>query len=341
MKTEKRRNSALKKLIPAVAMLATSAVMLSTATYAWFTMNKEVKMTGLNMTATVGEGIEISLASVTGNNAINLIGDSNGSYYTSNHPKDEEAEKGWKSAVAVNDYYEDIGKLKPVSSVNATAFFDATDASDGGRVASKFKEITLDGNMALTQKRATLPTTSGSETIGSTGTAGYYVDIPVHIRTSKVKGAGASDPASGELYCKMIINNNGASGDTKTLYKAVRVAFIPITADTGSATNIFGADEEYYEAGKAVNSTTTKGTVDVLSGATDFVTDGTDFITGDGVLSGLKLPYALNAGEYGHLDFYVRVWLEGESTSCYDDKAGQEWNISIAFSLDKFETTTP
>src|SRR5574344_2041495 len=99
MKTEKRKNSALKKLIPAVAMLATSAVMLSTATYAWFTMNKEVKMTGLNMTATVGEGIEIALAEVADNNGLSFT-------YTnpSTHPSDSSS-NSWKSAVNVGSYY--------------------------------------------------------------------------------------------------------------------------------------------------------------------------------------------------------------------------------------------
>lgn len=48
MKTnEKKNTSAKKKLIPAVAMLTTSAVMLSTATYAWFTLNREVEVKGL------------------------------------------------------------------------------------------------------------------------------------------------------------------------------------------------------------------------------------------------------------------------------------------------------
>ena len=39
---ENNKNSAAKKIIPAVGMLALSATMLSTSTYAWFTMNKEV-----------------------------------------------------------------------------------------------------------------------------------------------------------------------------------------------------------------------------------------------------------------------------------------------------------
>lgn len=62
MKTnEKKNTSAKKKLIPAVAMLTTSAVMLSTATYAWFTLNKEVEVTGLQMSATASDALEISL----------------------------------------------------------------------------------------------------------------------------------------------------------------------------------------------------------------------------------------------------------------------------------------
>ena len=62
MKTnEKKNTSAKKKLIPAVAMLTTSAVMLSTATYAWFTMSREVEVTGIKLTATTPQTIEVSL----------------------------------------------------------------------------------------------------------------------------------------------------------------------------------------------------------------------------------------------------------------------------------------
>ena len=66
MKTnEKKNTSAKKKLIPAVAMLTTSAVMLSTATYAWFTMSREVEVTGIKLTATTPQTIEVSLGKAT------------------------------------------------------------------------------------------------------------------------------------------------------------------------------------------------------------------------------------------------------------------------------------
>lgn len=49
-----------KKLISAIAMLTVSAVTLSTATYAWFTMNKEVSVTGMQLKAQATDGIVIS-----------------------------------------------------------------------------------------------------------------------------------------------------------------------------------------------------------------------------------------------------------------------------------------
>jgi hypothetical protein len=61
MKTNaKRKNSAIKKLVPAAGMLALSASMLATSTYAWFTMNKDVHVTGLQTTARAEEGIVIA-----------------------------------------------------------------------------------------------------------------------------------------------------------------------------------------------------------------------------------------------------------------------------------------
>lgn len=331
MKTtfDKKRSSAAKRIIPAAAMLALSTVMLSTSTYAWFTMNKEVQMTGLNMTATSGEGMEISLAAVDASNAITFSGNT----FENNHPKDDGSETGWKSAVIVGNYYSDIGKLKPASSIDGLNLFDATNASNSGKTASEFKALTLGDAMAQIQTQTTFA--EANTTIASNGNVGYYVDIPVHLRTSKVKPSESD--TKGDIYCKMIIKNNSENSEDK-LYKAVRVAFIPTTADTDSATNIFAVDKEYYNAGQAVNSTTGRGNVTVTTDNT-FIVDNGNFADGAGIDSGLNIPYAASSGTYGHLDFTVRVWLEGESTSCYDQTAGQSWNIDLAFSLGEVGTT--
>lgn len=324
-------NSAAKRIIPAAAMLALSAVMLSTSTYAWFTMNKEVEMTGLAMSATAGEGMEISLACVDSSNNITSP--------TSGHPSDEESEKGWKSSVIVGHYYSDIGKLRPASSVDGKKLFDATDASNGGKTASNFKEITLgDDTMAKVTLKTTLSESDDNPTINADDdNVGYYVDIPVYLRTNKSKG----DETEGSIYYKMKIQKREDDGsisttsDTDDLYKSVRVAFIP--SDSSSETKIFGVNAEYYDSGKAVSGDTTKSAVTVV---TDSVADDSNFPDGAGSDSGLKIPYADNGEKYGHLDFTVRVWIEGESSYCSDATSGQSWNIDMAFSLGEFATNS-
>ena len=319
----KTKNKALKRLIPAVAMLAMSATMLSTATYAWFTMNKEVKMTGLNMTATVGEGIEIALAQVN----------DSGLEFKADSQPDDTSSASWKSSVIVGNYYESFGKIAPSSSVDGKNFFNATDASEGGTKASVFETVSSASKVTnFIVTRNTLDTSK--TTVDLNGTEGYYVDIPVHIRTSKVANGNET---SGNLYCKAIINNNGG-GDSKDLFKAVRIAFIPRDGDTVSRTKIFGVDKTYYNPDQAVNSVSDRGAVTVV---TDGMSQTDSFDTGVGVDSGLKIPYAGSSGAYGHLNFTVRVWLEGESEFCNDTTAGQNWKIDLAFSLGEFETTTP
>ena len=332
MKAEKRKNSGLKKLIPAVAMLATSAVMLSTATYAWFTMNKEVKMTGLKMTATTGEGIEISLAALDSNNNITF----SGATYDGNHPTDNTSELGWKSSVAVGQYYKTIGKLKPASSEDGKAFYDATDATNKGKTATTFTSVTLgDAAMADLTTYSTLAAENTTVIADDTAdSSGYYVDIPVHIRTTKVKSDAES---SGELYCKLIIKNATDANASAELYKAIRVAFIPFAGDASSSTKIFGFDDAYYSSQVVGTSGTLTASTGIVNKGS--VTDTDTFATNAGMQSGLILPYAEEGGKYGHLDFYVRVWLEGQSESCFDDNAGQSWNIDLAFSLGAFPTT--
>lgn len=62
----KKKNSAKRRLLSAAGMLAISAAMLSSATFAWFTMNKSVTVTGLQTKAKAEQGIVI--AAFTGAN---------------------------------------------------------------------------------------------------------------------------------------------------------------------------------------------------------------------------------------------------------------------------------
>lgn len=313
MKTNEKKNTSVKKkLIPAVAMLTTSAVMLSTATYAWFTLNKEVEVTGLQMSATASDALEISLGEVAkGTNAIGAD--------LAKQPADTDAEISWTKRIDISEYYSTVDLLMPASTVNGKDFFDATDATNAGKSASTFvaakKKAEIDKRDAKTTK---------SNLATDKDNSGYYVDIPVHLRTSKYSAATENN----NIYCKMKITDPTVAGTVDgELYKAVRVAFIP-TGDEATAASIWCENDQNYETGKAVSSTTEKTAI-----TADLVKSGEALTSGKTTL-GITIPSSTEAGEYGHVDFTVRVWLEGESTFCHDANAAQDWNIDFAFALD-------
>ena len=123
---------------------------------------------------------------------------------------------------------------------------------------------------------------------------------------------------------------NPTEAGTTDLYKAVRVAFLDYDSADTLSSKIYGIDSAYYDSTNAVSGDSSKT-------ASNITTDGvyaTDaYEAGAYKDSTMKLNLAATGENYGHLDFVVRVWLEGESTSCYNDKQGQSWNVDLSFSL--------
>lgn len=334
MKTNERQTSAKKKLIPAVAMLTASAVMLTTATYAWFTMNKEVDVSGLKMTATASDALEISLGSVKGEDK--TIGS------LTEQPKDEATEISWTKSIDVGEYYDTVKYIAPASSVNGTSLFKEVSSTNAGMTATDFEKLSdalinasgANGINVRTNKTANDPL----DNVSDVNEKAYYVDVPVHLRTSTYSESAKDN----KIYCKMKITNADGT-DTTDLYKAVRVAFIPTDAsgniaEATTAASIWGADDATYNGDKkaiasAGNRTTAAASVlgDPAVVTTLNATTGTD--------TGMTIPSATTHGAYGHTDFIVRVWLEGESTSCQDANALQDWNIDFAFAIDNTDAT--
>ena len=178
MKTnEKKNTSAKKKLIPAVAMLTTSAVMLSTATYAWFTMSREVEVTGIKLTATTPQTIEISLGQATTSNTL-----THGVEATAPNSDDM-----WTHTAATGSVYQDFGKLIPVSSVDGFNMFYTEKATENGKKVSDVPNPFTKAETAVGwefkeggKSAETGAVVNAAENDGS----GYYLDIPVWFRTT-------------------------------------------------------------------------------------------------------------------------------------------------------------
>jgi hypothetical protein len=317
MKTnEKKNTSAKKKLIPAVAMLTTSAVMLSTATYAWFTMSREVEVTGIKLTATTPQTIEISLGQATTSNTL-----THGVEATAPNSDDM-----WTHTAATGSVYQDFGKLIPVSSVDGFNMFYTEKATENGKKVSDVPNPFTKAETAVGwefkeggKSAETGAVVNAAENDGS----GYYLDIPVWFRTT------STDAVTLGLEVEI---KNSSDDDTKSvLYKAARVAILP---ETKSAQKVFSETGAiYYKDGKAVATAgaTLAASYGDVSAATEATVTGGKVTNPDATTQVATVTASTGTGYGGAVKYYIRVWLEGEDEACWNANAGQDFVINLKF----------
>lgn len=328
MKTnEKKNTSAKKKLIPAVAMLTTSAVMLSTATYAWFTMSREVEVTGIKLTATTPQTIEVSLGKATTGNTLTA-----GQEATA--PGTDETL--WSHTAATGSVYKDFGKLIPASSTDGTNLYYTTKAKENGKSvditgANAFTQATENNNAGWTFQTAGASSETESNLTADTKGEGYYLDIPVWFRTTNVEDVKLGVDVTVEDPNK---DNDDTKGD---LYKATRVAILNEDRSAANGGVFLGAETDvdtgYYKK-KAVKANT--GTSEnEYYGA---VTTATEVIESNGKVTNTATEVAtvkgVGTGKTGYgtpTKYYIRVWLEGEDVNCWNANAGQDFQINLKF----------
>ena len=317
MKTnEKKNTSAKKKLIPAVAMLTTSAVMLSTATYAWFTMSREVEVTGIKLTATTPQTIEISLGQATTSNTL-----THGVEATAPNSDDM-----WTHTATTGSVYQDFGKLIPVSSVDGFNMFYTEKATENGKKVSDVPNPFTKAETAVGwefkeggKSAETGAVVNAAENDGS----GYYLDIPVWFRTT------STDAVTLGLEVEI---KNSSDDDTKSvLYKAARVAILP---ETKSAQKVFSeTGAKYYKDGKAVATAgaTLAASYGDVSAATEATVTGGKVTNPDATTQVATVTASTGTGYGGAVKYYIRVWLEGEDEACWNANAGQDFVINLKF----------
>lgn len=302
MKTTAKKR---RKLLPAIAMLTVSAIMLSTATYAWFTMNKDAHVTNIELTASTPSSIEISLGHY----------DETAKTAALDAGKDK-----WAITVSFDELYKNIGALMPASNSSGAAdkFFAATDAVSAG-TATAFKAVDKMSGIAYAA--------------GETPDKGYYVDIPVWLRTR-----GSTEDAAITLNqtSSFVLSTAGDTG-TK-ISKSVRVAFIadaPTTeAPSATATSMWNPNGgEYFTAGGAVSAIDP----DVAKAMPNFLKettlDSNNAVTQTGNTI-VTLPAVTGddpAGTGAPRKVILRIWIEGEDNACLNENAGATFIGNIDF----------
>jgi ribosomal protein S17E len=319
MKTNaKRKNSAAKKLIPAAGMLALSASMLATSTYAWFTMNKYVTVTGMEVKTTVSSNLLIS-HDILSNTAKN----DEDTFVTS----DSTSVRAW---------------LQPVSSNTAASsnYWYTLDAAANGEILSGKTYVDYDSNtggFAAASDSAygnkfsqDYGVTKSKVNEFVTDTASAYRDKAVGYvdYVFQLKATNTSDAAESIYLTQLDLTYDGATDGNKAFRAAVFANELSSTfaADiTETSSNFKGI----YAPASANNQTPGEG----VSGASA-TTEIANFKNG-GSSTATELG-TISAGATKYYKVVVRLWIEGEDTTCTSETFAhltEQWALDMRLDL--------
>lgn len=399
---EKKKGNNAKKILPAAGMLALSASMLATSTYAWFTMSREVEVKNIQMTASVPEDLQISLGKLTdikgqGSSNPNATEISAGSYtgLQGNQGRllgttsaddggvDAPANDGtaidnlfWSNTADISEYYR-LGKIIPASSIDGKGIFFTPDASGVGttlKAGAKFYQAAslassdfstifkwdstsltyaTDGTgdeartklHAITNVDASADvwnsgaveggtnTYDGADAWNDTNDDGYYVDIPIWIRSSAKDDTALSVDAY--VTTNAAKTNNGSEANDDELYLAARAAIIYGSGESANSTNLLRIRKDSLTNTKSIIDYmyTTNSSGDAVASVASYDPTYGDAVEYNGSAF-LTVPGRdeTSTAKYGTMvKAVVRVWLEGEDPNCWNPNAGQDFNISLKF----------
>lgn len=304
MKNNKKKN-VMRRIVPAAGMLIVSAAMLASSTYAWFTMNKEVSVTGMMMRTQVGSNL---LISETNEDAASYKNNLNQARACTLEPS--------STIDGINYFWTSTSNVDAAGNAIAevyTAYDEDTALAHDAAGKSKYDDG-FNTNYAFTDPTATY-----------TGVAYGYVDYTFYLKAVNTE----QTPQNLNLTKLNLLYNGAAptsgSGDYAVVDKAWRTALIvqDITTnfDYGDTfTNAIAAPAaantvSIFTIDGAGNHTTTDYAVGKVGEANPAVMD---LSYGDSKTAYNQAGTLDNiaAGAEKHYKVTVRLWLEGEDTTC-------------------------
>jgi hypothetical protein len=303
-----------KVLVPALGILVLSTAASITGTVAWFSVNNSVTVDGMEVTT-----------KVAGNLLITDDNTSDANYGSVLH----QARKG---------------VLEPASTTNNVDYFYTTDAKADG---SKQEETTDKPYVAYNESTALANTAAGKEKYDAAFLKAYteidntvtevttnnvvygYIDYSFYLKATNT----SANPYVVRMTKCNLKYNNAALGATDLAWRVGVFAKVasketPVTDEvaTGNHKSILKQASAAYFDGTAVTSTTAKAAPSKLNEAV--------VVTAD---------IAQNATVYEKVT--VRLWLEGEDTSCNNETYAaltNSWKLDLQFELvDKTDATKP
>jgi hypothetical protein len=292
-KTNTKKNSAMKKLLPAFGMLMVSASMLATSTYAWFSMNKEVSVTSMSIAAKSADPIiEIS---ANGTNYYNdLASSGTGSNWTL--PATTIGEEPNTTAV----------KLKLVTPTAIAA---------SGTVSWGWAASTAHNNAQVTNATDAVALTAQSTPAKTESDRAAYLGdgTDLYVLTQKLTIRNVSPDV---IANNLKISEVKIDGGSNTIKKATRVLFV---SDGKYALYALTSDSTGLQDAALVSA---HQWLDANSGAS--ATDMT-------LSSGIPIVASTLAANGGSADVDVYVFFDGTDATAYTDNATNLSDVSVQF----------
>lgn len=324
MTNTNKKNKNTRKLLGAVGMLTVSAAMLVSSTFAWFTMNKDVKATSMQVKAKAEGGLLI--------NEVSTVDDVN-----------------WDDAATAATL--PGAALIPTSTTNAAKWFHANSktASDEAGATANLKSTNLSGDYEelTTLTSEDTNATSGTQAANSifyknnNGNAGYqanttdnayYVMYKYYLKVSNESGLNLGKSAGDQnVAIKSVDVTLPETQKSPNLDKALRVG-IKMGGKMYIYAPVYGESDTiatYY----ATTAVSTSGTTQSITNAAVDAFKGTAK-TNTALAS---LPGMKTAGT--EVDVYI--WFEGEDDFCQSDNITDTLDnitVDITFSLETLES---
>jgi hypothetical protein len=313
MAKTKKNPSARKKLLSAIAMLTVSAVTLSTATYAWFTMNKNVKVTGMEVKTKVSGNLLICSTNDEPDYSSDTLtqvrkallepvstitANDDGFYYTVDAAAD--GHKLHTAGSGATNYI--LYSENSSGTITGVDKYTAANFESAGAAKDKF-DPAFNAKYGISGAAADKATEFGN--------AYGYVDYTFFLKAT-------ADADGQNVYlktCNMIKTNaDGSSGAAlANTNNAWRVAvFAEEINEKGDKT----VNQDITSTGKTAKSIlTTANAVNFTSGSA--VKDTSNTLGSVTYNSAATIDTIAKAGTTKYYKVVVRTWLEGEDTSCY------------------------
>ena len=338
MTNTNRKHSAKKKLISAIAMLTVSAVTLSTATYAWFTMNKEVSVTGMQVKAHAEEGLLINEVKAAADDNWDELATGGGDYTAVLRPASTYNLTDWWHANS--KIFSDEAGLDNLSgtvnvdnsgnkyvsvSENATGVYDETVV---------YAEGSNETNKATGGRRAETHVFYKDASFGDNGSGTYQAGEGFYVRyTYYLKSSGDSDLDISNLQVRVKATKNttgdNASGSSPALDPCLRVG-VTMNTDVNSSdvagTLIFAPithGEESYNVTTAADGGSTASVTAIPATTGSF----SEYTKLNNTNTTITIPNVTSDG----IPVQVYVWFEGEDEAC---KSQNLTDILAAYDID-------